>query len=47
MMNKRPNSQPIDDFIDYLLEEDEFELGIDCGDDDNDYTLPHESAMEP
>lgn len=46
MMNKRLPNQLIEDNIDYLLEEDEFELGIDYGDGD-DYTIPYESAMEP
>lgn len=40
MMNKRLNNFPEDDY------EDDFELDIEYGDDD-DYTIPYESAMEP
>lgn len=42
MMNKRLNNFPEDDF-----ELDDFELDIDYEDDDDDYTIPYESAMEP
>lgn len=42
-MNKRLNSAPEEEYIEYLLDDEElFEYG-----DDDDISIPYESAMEP